>query len=105
MKTFKMLILIGVGFLLMQSCSRKSHQEQVCECLDMATKMMKGDREHNSDGTFPQKYIQEHVEENKRCDELANGVTDKAGEEKVVREMEKCPGYAAYEKELTGESE
>ncbi len=96
MKNLKLIAVLGLGFMTIQSCSKQS---ELCECTDMATEMMKGDREHNFDGTFQKKYVEEHKEEEAKCKKLYEGKTDKAAQEKLRKEMKECSGYAEFKEE------
>lgn len=96
MKNLKVMALIGLGFMTIQSCSKQS---ELCECTDMATEMMKGDREHNFDGTFQKKFVEEHKADEAKCKKLYEGKTDKASQDKMRKEMKECSGYGAFKDE------
>ncbi|WP_343606089.1 hypothetical protein [Fluviicola sp.] len=96
MKNFKVIALIGLGFMTIQSCSKQS---ELCECTDMATELMKGDREKNYDGTFQKKYMEEHKAEEEKCKKIYEGKTDKASQDKMRKEMKECSGYAEFKDE------
>ncbi len=96
MKNLKLIAVLGLGFMTIQSCSKQS---ELCECTDMATEIMKGDREHNFDGTFQKKYVEEHKAEEEKCKKLYEGKTDKAAQEKLRKEMKECSGYAEFKEE------
>lgn len=96
MKKFKVIAIIGLGFMTIQSCSKQS---ELCECTDMATELMKGDREHNYDGTFQKKYMDEHKAEEEKCKKIYEGKTDKASQDKMRKEMKECSGYSEFKDE------
>lgn len=95
MKNLKVITLLGLGFMTIQSCSKQS---EICECADMATELMKGEREHNYDGTFGKKFEEEHKAEKAKCEKL-NDITDKAAQEKMRKESKECSGYEEYKEE------
>lgn len=97
MTNFKLIALLGLGFMTIQSCSKQS---ETCECTDMATEMLKGEREKNYDGTFQKKYAEEHKAENDKCEKMYKKMgTDKATVEKLQAEMKECSGYEAFKEE------
>ncbi|MDR0802959.1 hypothetical protein [Fluviicola sp.] len=96
MKNLKVMAFIGLGFMMIQSCSKQS---ELCDCTDMATELMKGDREHNYDGTFQKKYVEEHKAEEAKCRKIYEGKTDKASQDKIRKEMKECRGYGNFKDE------
>lgn len=96
MKNLKLIAVLGLGFMTIQSCSKQS---ELCECTDMATEMMKGDREHNFDGTFQKEYVEKHKAEEAKCKKIYEGNTDKASQEKMRKEMKECSGYEEFKEE------
>ena len=96
MKKIKLIAALGLGFMTIQSCGKQS---EVCDCTDMATEMMKGDRENNFDGTFQKKYVEEHKAEEEKCQKLYEGRNDKEGQEKLRKEMKECSGYGEFKDE------
>ncbi|WP_300666039.1 hypothetical protein [Fluviicola sp.] len=96
MKNLKVIALIGLGFMTIQSCTKQS---ELCECTDLATEMMKGDREKNYDGTFQKKFAEEHKAEEAKCKKIYEGKNDKASQEKLRKEMKECSGYDAFKDE------
>lgn len=96
MKKLKVIALLGLGFLMIQSCTKQS---ELCECTDMATELLKGEREKNYDGTFQKKYIDEHKAEETKCKKVYEGKTDKASQEKIRKEMKECSGYDEFKEE------
>jgi hypothetical protein len=96
MKNLKLIAVIGLGFMTIQSCTKQS---ELCECTDIATEMMKGDREHNYDGTFQKKFTEEHKAEEAKCKKIYEGKDDKASQEKLRKEMKECSGYGAFRDE------
>lgn len=96
MKNLKLIAVLGLGFMTIQSCSKQS---ELCECTDMATEMMKGDRENNFDGTFQKKYMEEHKTEEAKCKKIYEGKTDKASQEKLRKEMKECSSYGEFKDE------
>lgn len=96
MKNLKLIAILGLGFITIQSCSKQS---ELCECTDMATEMMKGDREHNFDGTFQKKFVEEHKAEEEKCKKVYEANKDKAGQEKLRKEMKECSGYPEFKEE------
>lgn len=95
MRNLKTIALIGLGFLSIQSCSKQS---EICQCTDIAVELMKGEREHNYDGSFGKKFDEEHKAEKAMCEKL-NEIKDKASQEKMRKEVKSCSGYAAYKEE------
>ena len=95
MKNLKTIAFIGLGFMAIQSCSKQS---EICDCMDVATAMMKGEREHNYDGTFGKKFDAEHKAEKAKCEKL-NDIKDKASQEKIRKESKECGGYAEFKEE------
>jgi hypothetical protein len=102
MKNLKLIAVLGLGFMTIQSCSKQS---EVCDCTDMATEMMKGNRENNFDETFPKKYMEEHKAEEAKCKKVYEGKTDKASQEKLRKEMKECSGYDAFLDESVAQME
>ncbi|WP_341902299.1 hypothetical protein [Fluviicola taffensis] len=96
MKNLKLIAVIGLGFMTIQSCTKQS---ELCECTDMATEMMKGDREHNFDGTFQKKFIEGHKAEEAKCKKIYEGKNDKESQEKLRKEMKECSGYGEFKEE------
>ncbi len=95
MKNLKAIALIGLGFMAIQSCSKQS---EICDCMDLTTELMKGERENKYDGTFTKKFEAEHKAEKAKCEKL-NDVKDKASQEKMRKESKECSGYAEYKDE------
>lgn len=96
MKNIKLIALLGLGFMTIQSCSKQS---ELCECTDMATEMMKGDRENGFDGTFQKKYLEEHKAEKEKCEKIYKGKNE-ADMKKAQKEMKECSGYGDYKDEM-----
>lgn len=96
MKRIFLIALIGSGFLLIQSCGKKS---EVCECTDHATAMMKGDRQADYDGTFPKNYIKENKAMEDKCKKLFGNQKDQKSKDKMRTEMRTCDGYAEFQDE------
>ncbi|MGV3613302.1 MAG: hypothetical protein ACO1N0_20255 [Fluviicola sp.] len=96
MKKLKLIGLLGLGFMTIQSCS----QSETCECTDMATELLKGESEKNYDGTFGKKYMEEHKAESDKCEKMFKKMgTDKATVEKLQAEMKGCSGYDDYKEQ------
>ena len=95
MKNLATMALIGLGFMTVQSCSKQS---EICECTDLAVELMKGEREHNYDGTFGKKFDAEHKAEKEKCEKL-NDVKDKASQEKMRKESKECSSYTEFKDE------
>ncbi len=93
MKNLKVIALIGLGFMAIQSCSKQS---EICDCIDLSAAISEGESTVHYNGTFRKKYLKEHQVENEKCEKLFSGVTDKAGQEKIVAELKQCKGYEAY---------
>lgn len=94
MKNLKLIALLGLGFMTIQSCSKES---ELCQCTDMATEILKGEREKNYDGTFQKKYSEEHKADEEKCKKIYEKMgTDKASMEKTRKEMKECSGYDAF---------
>jgi hypothetical protein len=94
MKNLKLIAVLGLGFMTMQSCTKQS---EMCDCTDMATEIMKGEREKNYDGTFQKKYVEEHKAEEAKCKKLYEGkMDDKAAQDKMRKEMKECGGYDEF---------
>lgn len=103
MKKLKLIALLGLGFMTIQSCSKQS---ETCECTDMATELLKGESEHNYDGTFGKKYTEEHKAESDKCEKMYKKMgTDKATLEKLQAEMKECSGYDAYKEQAIKQME
>lgn len=94
MKKLKLIALLGLGFMTVQSCAKQS---ELCECTDMATELLKGEREKNYDGSFQKKFVEEHKAEEEKCKKLYEKMgQDKAAMEKTRKEMKECSGYDAF---------
>lgn len=97
MKNFKLIALLGLGFMTVQSCSKQS---ELCECTDITTEILKGESAKNYDGTFSKKYASEHKTETDKCKKLYEKMgSDKAAMEKTRAEMKECSGYEAFKEE------
>jgi len=101
MRNLLLFALVFPEFILIQSCSK---QHAVCDCIDMSTEMMKGERETNYDGRFRKNYLKEHQSENDACDKLSKSVKNKVDQEKIMVELKRCRGYDEYNKELQKQS-
>jgi hypothetical protein len=96
MKNLKLIAVLGLGFMTIQSCSKES---ELCQCTDMATEILKGEREKSYDGTFQKKFVEEHKAEETKCEKIFGGSKDKASQEKMRKEMKECGGYDEFKDE------
>jgi hypothetical protein len=96
MRNLKLIAFVGLGFLTIQSCAKKS---ELCECTDHATEMMKGDRESKYDGTFQKKFAKEHKALEDKCRKLFGAKKDKAATDKMRADMKECDGYEEFQDE------
>lgn len=94
MKNLKLIALLGLGFMTVQSCSKQS---ELCDCTDMTTEILKGEREKNYDGSFQTEYVKTHKKEEEKCMKIFDKMgKDKAAMEKTRKEMKECGGYDAF---------
>jgi len=94
MKNLKLIAVLGLGFMTIQSCTKQS---ELCDCTDMATELLKGERAKNYDGTFTKQYVSEHKTEEAKCKKMYEKMgEDKAAMEKTRKEMKECSGYDAF---------
>lgn len=96
------IVLLCLGLSVIQSCAKQS---QECDCLDMSTEIMKGEREVNYNETFREKYRKEYKAREIQCNQFFDAAKKNGTQEKIFAKMKACKGYAEYTYELDKQTE
>lgn len=102
MKHIPLSVLLCLGLSAVQSCAK---QPQECECLDMTTEIMKGEREVNYNETFRKEYRKNYKDLEIRCNKFFDEAKKKGIQEKIFAKMRACKGFPEYTYESDKQTE